>query len=205
MPVDFTAIDFETANSSAASACSVGLVKVRNGEVVDRVHWYLKPPAPHDEFFEWNIRIHGITPAMVAHAPTWRELFDDFCSFTDGDWLVAHNAGFDMGVIAKSSEVAGVAVPDHRTLCSLQVARKTYHLDSYRLPVAAMAAGFEGFSHHDALADAEACAAIIVHAAARHETDDLERLAHITRVQPGVLGAKATRERRTAHGPMALQ
>src|SRR5690606_8511215 len=44
VPVDFTAIDFETANSSGASACSVGLVKVRDGRVVDRVHWYIRPP-----------------------------------------------------------------------------------------------------------------------------------------------------------------
>ena len=33
--LDFTAIDFETANPSAASACSVGLAKVRGGKIVD--------------------------------------------------------------------------------------------------------------------------------------------------------------------------
>ena len=102
-------------------------------------------------------------------------------------------------------QAIGVAVPDYRSLCSLQVARKTYHLESYRLPVAAMAAGFEDFSHHDALADAEACAAIIVHAARRHEADDLEALAHITRVKMGAIGPVATRERSAVHGPMALQ
>ena len=37
VPLDFTAIDFETANGSNASACSVGLVKVRDGEIVDRI------------------------------------------------------------------------------------------------------------------------------------------------------------------------
>ena len=96
-------------------------------------------------------------------------------------------------------------MPDYRSLCSLQVARRTYHLDSYRLPVAAMAAGFEDFSHHDALADAEACAAIIVHAAARHEADDIEQLAHITRVRFGAIGPVALRDDRASHGPMALQ
>ena len=53
-----------------------------------------------------------------------------------------------------------------------------------------MAAGFEDFSHHDALADAEACAAIIVHAAKRHEADDVERLAHVTRVPFGAIGPR---------------
>ena len=60
VPLDFTAIDFETANSSAASACSVGLVKVRDGRVVDRAGWLIRPPLGHDEFHEWNTRIHGI-------------------------------------------------------------------------------------------------------------------------------------------------
>jgi len=203
--VDFTAIDFETANSSSASACSVGLVKVRDGRVVDRVHWYIRPPFPHNEFSEWNIRIHGITPEMVADAPGWADHLPAFREFAERDVLVAHNAGFDMGVIAKTSVAFGLEVPDFRYLCSLQVARKTYHLDSYRLPVAAMAAGFEDFSHHDALADAEACAAIVVHAAKRHEVDDVERLAQITRVQLGAIGPVATREQRAVHGPMALQ
>ncbi|WP_344297695.1 3'-5' exonuclease [Agromyces neolithicus] len=205
MPVDFTAIDFETANSSGASACSVGLVKVRDGRVVDRVHWYIRPPFPHDEFSQWNVRIHGITPAMVADAPGWGTRVAGLREFAGDDVLVAHNAGFDMGVIVKSSEALGLAVPDYRSLCSLQVARRTYHLDSYRLPVAAMAAGFEGFSHHDALADAEACAAIIVHAAARHEVGDIEQLAHITRVRLGAIGSVAVRDDRATHGPMALQ
>ncbi|MGR0219640.1 exonuclease domain-containing protein [Agromyces sp. ZXT2-6] len=205
MPVSFTAIDFETANSSAASACSIGLVKVADGRVIEREHRYIRPPFPHDEFSPWNVRIHGITPAMVASASGWEAHLPWLREFAGDDWLVAHNAGFDMGVIAKTSEALGLAVPDFRYLCSLQVARRTYHLDSYRLPVAAMAAGFEDFSHHDALADAEACAAIVVHAAKRHDVDDLERLAHVTRVRVGAIGPAATAQRASQHGPMALQ
>jgi DNA polymerase-3 subunit epsilon len=203
--VDFTAIDFETANPSSASACSIGLVKVRGGLVVDRLHRYIRPPFPHDEFSEWNVRVHGITRATVANAPGWAELLPEFRAFAEDDVLVAHNAGFDMRVIEKTSEAVGIDVPNHRSLCSLQVARKTYHLESYRLPVAAMAAGFEDFSHHDALADAEACAAIVVHAANRHGADDLDRLAHVTRVPFGAIGRVAVKTRAASHGPMALQ
>ncbi|WP_084003360.1 exonuclease domain-containing protein [Agromyces aureus] len=205
MPVDFTAIDFETANPSSASACSIGLVKVRDGVVVDRLHRYIRPPFPHDEFSEWNVRVHGITRDMVADAAGWADLLPVFAEFAGADVLVAHNAGFDLRVIAATTEAFGLEVPNHRSLCSLQVARKTYHLESYRLPVAAMAAGFEGFSHHDALADAEACAAIMVHAAARHDVDDLDRLAHVTRVPFGAIGQAATATRKATHGPMALQ
>ncbi len=204
MPLNFTAIDFETANSSAASACSVGMVKVRDGKVVERVGWFIRPPVGHDAFQEWNIKIHGIRPSDVAGAAGWAAQLPDLVAFADGDHLVAHNAGFDLGVISTSSTVAGLAIPDFAYVCSLQVARRTYHLDSYRLPVAAMAAGFEDFAHHDALADAEACAAIMIHAAQRHEADTLEQLAHITGAKIGVIGPVATREHAATHGPMAL-
>jgi DNA polymerase-3 subunit epsilon len=52
-----------------------------------------------------------------------------------------------------------------------------------------MAAGFEDFEHHNALADAEACAAIIVHAARRHDAQDVAELVAITGTKLGRLGA----------------
>ncbi len=177
MPLDFTAIDFETANNSPASACSVGLVKVRSGRVVDSAYWLIKPPFGHDAFLEWNVRIHGIMAADVTDAMLWSEQLHDLESFAENDVLVAHNAGFDMGVIAAACAASFVPTPTFDYLCSLQVARRTYHLDSYKLPVAAMAAGFEDFAHHNALADAEACAAIITHAAGRHGASDIAELA----------------------------
>ena len=183
MPIDFTAIDFETANGSPASACSVGLVKVRDGQVVDRIGWFIQPPFGHDHFVDWNIRIHGITPEMVESAPTWTEQMVDLLAFTGDDILVAHNAGFDMGVIKAACAATGLATPEYSYMCSLQLARKTYTLDSYRLPVAAMAAGFEDFAHHDAVADSEACAAIMIHAADRWGAIDLPELSALSGVR----------------------
>lgn len=205
MPLNFTAIDFETANGSPASACSVGLVKVANGVTVDERSWLLRPPAGHDEFWESNVRIHGIRPEQVLDAPSWADVLDELVEFVGDDWLVAHNAGFDSGVFKASCEAHALVTPNFTTLCSLQVARRSYHLDSYRLPVAAMAAGFEDFSHHDALDDSRACAAIMVHAARRHDVDDLAALAQVTRVTPGAIGPKAEQYLRSTHGPMALQ
>lgn len=192
MPLDFTAIDFETANNSAASACSVGLVKVRNGRVVDQASWLIKPPFGHDAFLEWNVRIHGIMAVDVADALLWSEQLPDLTAFAENDVLVAHNAGFDMGVIGAACTASYIPTPEFDYLCSLQVARRTYQLDSYKLPVAAMAAGFEDFQHHDALADSLACAAIIVHAAKRHGAHDIYELAENTgarmkRLAPAVI------------------
>lgn len=180
MRLDFTAIDFETANSSAASACSVGLVKVRSGRVVDSAYWLIKPPLGHDDFLEWNVRIHGIMAVDVVDALLWSEQLPELVSFAENDHLVAHNAGFDMGVITAACAASYLDSPAFDYLCSLQVARKTYHLESYRLPVAAMAAGYEDFQHHNALADAEACAAIIVHAARRHGASNISELSDST-------------------------
>jgi DNA polymerase-3 subunit epsilon len=191
VPLDFTAIDFETANNHAASACSVGLVKVRDGRVVDKTGWLIRPPFGFDDMLEWNTRIHGITAADIVDAPRWADQVDALLAYVDGDTLVAHNAGFDMGVLTAAQQASGLEVPSLSYVCSLRVARKTYHLDSYRLPVAAMAAGFEDFAHHDALADAEACAAIIVHAAKRHEVAELADLARACGTAVGRTGAAA--------------
>ncbi len=191
MPLNFTAIDFETANNSAASACSVGMVKVRDGEVVDSAYWLIKPPIGYDAFLEWNVRIHGIMAADVADAPFWSEQLHDFTSFAENDVLVAHNASCDMGVIDSVSRASFVPTPSYEYLCSLQVARKTYSLDSYRLPSAAMAAGFEDFEHHNALADAQACAAIVSHAARRHGADSMSELAELTGARLKRIGAPA--------------
>lgn len=183
MPLDFTAIDFETANGSSASACSVGLVKVRDGRVVDRTGWLIKPPLGHDHFVEWNVRIHGIMAADVVDAKLWSEQLPDLMEFAEDDLMVAHNAGFDMGVIKGACQASFIPTPSIGYVCSLQVARKTYTLDSYRLPSVAMAAGFEDFRHHDAIADAEACAAIMIHAADRLGAEDLHGLAELAGVR----------------------
>ncbi|MBL3689682.1 exonuclease domain-containing protein [Leucobacter chromiireducens] len=180
MPVDFTAIDFETANSHPSSACSVGLVRVRGGAVVDRAEWLIKPPAGHAQFLPFNIKIHGITPDMVVAAREWAEQLSELRDFIGSDIAVAHNASFDMGVIRAACAESITPTPKLKYLCSVQVSRKTYEIPSHRLPLSAAAAGFVDFAHHNALADAEACAAIVTDAARRHGADDLTQLAKST-------------------------
>lgn len=177
MPVDFTAIDFETANSSSASACQVGLIKVRDGKVVDRAEWLIRPPEGHARFEAFNVHLHGITEEMTRTAASWADQLTDLTSFISSDIVVAHNAGFDMGVVKAACLATVQPTPKWRYLCSLQVSRKTYELPSHSLPFAAEAAGFTGFQHHNAVADAEACAAIIIDAALRAEATTIPDLA----------------------------
>ncbi|MFM6962675.1 MAG: exonuclease domain-containing protein [Micrococcales bacterium] len=171
MPLDFTAIDFETANSSAASACAVGLVKVRHGKIVDSFETLIQPPESIGYWHAGNIGVHGINPEDVVGAPTLLEALAQMVEFIDGDILVAHNAPFDMGVLRGSAAEVGYALPELEYACSLAISRKTYHLESYRLPAVAYAVGYEDFEHHNALADTLACAHIIIHAAKRNGAD----------------------------------
>lgn len=180
MPLNFTAIDFETANGSPASPCAVGLVKVVDGKIVDTYATLIQPPYPQDWFAAGNIKVHGITPENVKDSPSWDIALADMLAFIAGDDLIAHNAGFDMGVLKASAKAIDAVLPDLRYGCSLIMARKTYNLESYRLNQVAYAIGIEEFNHHDALADSDACAKIVIHMADRHGVDNLDDLAKLT-------------------------
>ena len=180
MPLTFTAIDFETANGASASPCAVGLVKVAEGKIVDTFSTLIKPPYPNDWFATGNIGVHGIHPQDVVDAPTWAEALEGMLGFIGSDDLIAHNAGFDMGVLKASAALIEYELPDLRYGCSLVMARKTYNLDSYRLNQVAYAIGHEEFDHHDALADSDACARIVIHMADRHGVSSLDELAELT-------------------------
>ena len=52
------AIDFETANSSMASACALGIAVYEEGEILDSFEWYFKPHHRYNYFT--NTHIHGI-------------------------------------------------------------------------------------------------------------------------------------------------
>ena len=56
---DFAAIDFETANNERSSVCSVGIVIVRNGEIVDKFYSLIKPEPEYYTY--WCSRVHGLS------------------------------------------------------------------------------------------------------------------------------------------------
>ena len=97
--------------------------------------------------------------------------------------LIEGGAGFDMAVIKRACEATGDECPPYRYACSLQVARRVYSLESYRLPFVAAEAGFASFAHHNATADALACAHVMVDAARRAGAADIVALAEATGVR----------------------
>ena len=89
--LDFTAIDFETANGFRGSPCAVGAVRVRDGVMVDRAEWLIRPPVGFDRFDPRNVRIHGITEDRVLDAPRFAHVYDELADFVGTDVLAAHN------------------------------------------------------------------------------------------------------------------
>lgn len=185
MSVDFTAIDFETANGFRGSACSVGVVKVRNSRVVETANWLMRPPEGFDHFDPRNVQIHGITPDMVKDAPRFGELYTPLMNFVGNDILVAHNAAFDVGVIRSAAEMSELNVDPRTFACTVILSRKTYDLPSYSLPFVAEAAGAPLENHHEALADATACANIMMDIAYRQNAADIPAVHQSLRVSLG--------------------
>lgn len=183
--LNFTAIDFETANAYRGSPCSVGLVKVRNGVPVAERHWLMRPPVGADWFALPNMEIHGITPDMVATAQRWKDTLPSIIEFIEDDVVVAHNAGFDIGVIRYACAVDNIEWPEMRFLCTLVMSRRALALPTYRLPYVVESLGFELRDHHDALGDARAVVDVVNGLAARHEVETLDELARAAGIQVG--------------------
>lgn len=154
----FVAIDFETADNGRDSACAVGLVKVEDGEIVARAHHLMRPPRPYFLFSY----IHGIEWRHVEKSRTFGELWPELRSFIDGaDFLAAHNAPFDKGVLHACCAAAGVPAPAHEFVCTVRLARKAWAIRPTRLPDVCGRLGI-ALKHHEALSDAEACARIVL-------------------------------------------
>src|SRR5271165_2180388 len=103
---DFVAIDFETATYRADSACSVGLVKVAGGRVVETAVHLIRPPTQEFRF----TYIHGLTWRDVAAADDFGTLWPRISAFLDGaTFLAAHNSSFDKGVLEACCAAYGLA------------------------------------------------------------------------------------------------
>ncbi len=156
---NFTALDFETANASRSSVCSIGLAKVKNGEIID-TYYSLVNPGEH--FDSRNIAVHGIRPEDVRNAPSFADIFTEVIDFIGSDPIVAHFAQFDINVLRGTAQKHGLTLPDNLYFCSCMLSKTMLTLPSHKLNVVAGHFNFQ-FSHHNALEDAVACAVIVNH------------------------------------------
>ena len=125
---DFAAIDFETANNERSSVCSVGIVIVRNGEIVDSFYSLIQP--------EPNYYNYWCSLPLVAH----NRPFDESC----------------LKAVFRVYQMDYPDYEFYDTLCVSR--RVLPDLENHQLHTVAAACGFNMENHHHALADAEACA-----------------------------------------------
>jgi DNA polymerase III subunit epsilon len=156
----FVAIDFETANEQPDSACAVALVRVERREIVQRQTYLLRPPG---QYFCFTY-VHGICWDRVKDEPTFREVWANLGPMLDGaEFLAAHNAGFDRGVLHACCRTADLKPPRLPFRCSMRLARQTWGIYPTRLPDVCRYLKLP-LQHHDPVADAEACARIVMEA-----------------------------------------
>jgi len=155
----FAAIDFETANEYRTSVCSVGVVVVRDREIVDTFYSLIRPEPEYYSY--WNTRVHGITLADTANASIFPHVWHQIEPLIQDLPLVAHNKSFDESCLKACFRTYQMDYPDYEFLCTLKSARKLLKgLPNYQLHTVSAHCGFNLNNHHHALADAEACAQI---------------------------------------------
>ena len=153
--MNLLALDFETADHGADSACALGLVRLEHGRIVEAAHRLIRPPR------RWFVftSIHGISWRDVANEPTFGELWADLAALFDrvDYYLVAHHAPFDRGVLRACCGAAGVPAPATPFVCTVRLARAAWDVRPTRLPDVCRHLRLE-LRHHDAASDALACA-----------------------------------------------
>ena len=157
---DFAAIDFETANEQPCSVCSVGVVIVRGGQVVDTFYSLIHP---EPDYYQWFCqRVHGLGPEDTDEAPVFPAVWAQIATRIGDLPLVAHNARFDEGCLKAVFRVYQMDYPDYRFHDTLAASRRQFGrcLPNHQLQTVAAACGYDLTRHHHALADAEACARI---------------------------------------------
>lgn len=155
---DFAAIDFETANNERSSVCSVGVVIVRDGKIVDTFYSLIKPEPEYYNY--WCTQVHGLTETDTMNAPVFPGVWAQIEPKIAGLPLVAHNKAFDESCLKAVFRVYQMDYPDYPFYCTLIQSRKVWPGGHHNLDIIAARCGYDLTNHHHALADAEACAAI---------------------------------------------
>lgn len=153
--VNFVAIDLETATSKRTSACQIGIVVVKKGQIEKEISTFIKPPG--NRYSAKNISIHHITPEKTADSPTMDIVWDEIRGYIDRNFIVGHNVSFDIDVLRKSLGEYNIQIPIFMgTACTCEITRwmsLEKACEVYDIPMA---------DHHDALCDAEASAKLFI-------------------------------------------
>ncbi len=155
--MNYTAIDFETANNFRRSACSLGLVKVEEGQIVEKKYWLIKPTPLEVGFMQY--KVHGIKLEMLINQPDFKELWQEIKPYLENQTLVAHNGKFDFNVLAHLINHYELENIPMTTYCTLDLSKIVWPNElAYNLASLVSEKLGVAFNHHNALEDAEVTA-----------------------------------------------
>lgn len=157
--MNFSIIDFETATPWRGSVCAVGLTVVRNGEIVDSFYSLINP---QEHIHTFNTKIHGISDADVATAPTFAEVWPKIVELVGEYPLGAHNAEFDMAAIQSAVVHWDVQPANFKVFDTLSLFRSAFNCSNgCGLDAVAEHYGVS-LDHHNAGADATVTAKCVL-------------------------------------------
>ena len=180
----FAVVDVETSGLSVKrhNVLQVGVVVVDGtGLVLER--WSsLVAPRSRWWFRVGPTKIHGIRRRDARSAPPAPEVMSRVAALLLGTRFVAHNAEFDMAFLQKAAARNGITLALEQPLCTLRLSRQ---LDperqlSHRLGDMCARYDIHLTRPHDALADADATAAVLPHLLRAHGFKTVDQLPVLT-------------------------
>jgi DNA polymerase-3 subunit epsilon len=155
----FVAIDFETANQHRSSVCSVGLVFVEENQIIDSFYKLIKP---NPNFYcSWATEIHGINFWDTAKEFEFPQIWTEINYRIKNLPLVAHNSAFDESCLRAVLTTYGLPNHSNDFYCTYRESKRRFpELPNHQLHTVSEYLGFHLENHHNALADAKACAHI---------------------------------------------
>ena len=156
----YVVFDVETPNYSNNRISSIGITVIEDAAIVDEYYTLVNPEAHFDPF---NIRLTGITPEMVEDQPTFPQLWEKIAPVMSSGLLIAHNAPFDMGVLAKCLSAYQIEwQPFTYYACTCAMGRACYpDLGNHKLDTLCGHLGLS-LDHHNAGSDSRACAELLL-------------------------------------------
>lgn len=156
LPQNCVVLDLETTGLSArdgARVIEVGIVRLRQGKIVDEFESLLNPGFALPEM---AATITGLSDEDLQGAPHAEQVIPRLLQFIGRDAVIAHNAGFEQEFLASECQCLGLLPPLIEFHCSLRLARRTVETAlNCRLETLARSLGLpapDGF--HRALRDA---------------------------------------------------
>lgn len=153
-PERFVSLDVETATNEK-DICQIGLVEVVDGEIISRHSIFVQPPG--NKYDYWCVKTHGITSAKTAKMPDFVTVWDKIEAILDRSIIVCHNAPFDLGAIEHCLDRDGLGDLTIRSF--IDTCEELGVMDLYSC---CSHFGIEIGRHHDAAADAEATARLLL-------------------------------------------